>query len=151
MPGENRFLTSATVPAAGDESLSANLAAAPSRPVHASGTWEQVKALGLYMTKTEVHTYAFSVAAQAILSLFPFIVLMLTLSQKVFHSTKMTDVVGEMMTNFLPSNQDFVMRNMRVLAFAHTKTKVVSLVMLFITTTGVFLPQIGRASCRERV
>ena len=140
MPGENRFLTKATVPDAGDESLSTNLAAAPSRPVHASGTWEQVKALGLYMTKTEVHTYAFSVAAQAILSLFPFIVLMLTLSQKVFHSTKMADVVGEMMTNFLPSNQDFVMRNMRVLAFAHTKTKVVSLVMLFITTTGVFLP-----------
>jgi len=140
MPGENRFLTKTTVPDAGDESISTNLAAAPSRPVHTSGTWEQVKALGLYMTKTEVHTYAFSVAAQAILSLFPFIVLMLTLSQKVFHSTKMADVVGEMMTNFLPSNQDFVMRNMRVLAFAHTKTKVVSLVMLFITTTGVFLP-----------
>ena len=38
------------------------------------------------MTKTEVHTYAFSVAAQVILSLFPFIVLLLTLSQRVFHS-----------------------------------------------------------------
>ena len=51
-------------------------------------TWAQVVALGRYMTKTEVHTYAFSVAAQAILSLFPFIVLLLTLSQKVFHSEK---------------------------------------------------------------
>ena len=38
----------------------------------------------LYMTKTEVHTYAFSVAANAILSLFPFIVLMLTLTQRIF-------------------------------------------------------------------
>lgn len=140
MPGKHQSLTNATVPDAGEERIATNLAAASSRPVHASGTWEQVKALGLYMTKTEVHTYAFSVAAQAILSLFPFIVLLLTLSQKVFHSSKMADVVGEMMTNFLPSNQDFVMRNMRVLAFAHTKTKVVSLVMLFITTTGVFLP-----------
>src|SRR6202000_2209753 len=116
------------------------LAAAPSHPVHAGGTWEQVKALGLYMTKTEVHTYAFSVAAQAILSLFPFIVLLLTLSQRVFHSAHMTDVVGEMMSNFLPNNQDFVMRNMRVLAFSHAKTRIVSVVMLLITATGVFLP-----------
>jgi YihY family inner membrane protein len=125
---------------AGDEDLSPDLQADASVPVHHGGTWEQVKALGHYMTKTEVHTYAFSVAAQVILSLFPFIVLLLTLSQRVFHSSKMVDVVGEMMTNFLPNNQDFVMRNMRVLAFAHTKTKVFSVVMLLVTATGVFLP-----------
>jgi YihY family inner membrane protein len=128
------------IDSAGDEDLSPNLQAEPSVPVHHGGTWEQVKALGHYMTKTEVHTYAFSVAAQVILSLFPFIVLLLTLAQRVFHSTKMVDVVGEMMTNFLPNNQDFVMRNMRVLAFAHTKTKVFSVVMLLVTATGVFLP-----------
>jgi len=131
-------------PAAGHEALSPRLAAANAVPVDASpdlaGIWQQVRALAGYMTRTEVHTYAFSVAAQVILSLFPFIVLLLTIAQRVFHSTRMVDVVGEMMTNFLPSNQDFVMRNMRLLAFAHTKTKVFSLVMLFITATGVFLP-----------
>jgi YihY family inner membrane protein len=126
--------------AAGEEKLSPEMAAAPAVPVSESGTWEQVVALGRYMTRTEVHTYAFSVAAQTILSLFPFIVLLLTLSRSVFHSTKMVDVVSQMMTDFLPSNQEFVMRNMRVLAFAHTKTKVVSVVMLLITATGVFLP-----------
>ena len=31
-----------------------------------------------YLTQTEVHTYAFSVAANSILSFFPFIVLLLT-------------------------------------------------------------------------
>ncbi len=92
------------------------------------------------MTKTEVHTYAFSVAAQAILSLFPFIVLLLTLAQRVFHSPRMVNVVVQMMTYFLPSNQDFIMRNMRVLAYAHTQTRIISVVMLLITTTGVFLP-----------
>ncbi len=130
--------------AAGRESVSPSLAASTAMPVNASpdiaGVWAQVKALARYMTKTEVHTYAFSVAAQVILSLFPFIVLLFTLAQRVFHSTKMVDVVGEMMANFLPNNQDFVMRNMRVLAFAHTQTKVFSVVMLFITATGVFLP-----------
>jgi YihY family inner membrane protein len=125
---------------AGEEPVSPELAAAPAVPVSGSGTWEQLKALGHYLTKTEVHTYAFSVAAQAILSLFPFIVLLLTLSQRVFHSARMTDVVGEMMSTFLPNNQDFVMRNMRVLAFSHARTRIVSVVMLLITATGVFLP-----------
>jgi len=109
-------------------------------PVRSAATWQQIAALGRYMTRTEVHTYAFSVAAQVILSLFPFIVLLLTLSQRVFHSTKMVDVVSEMMSNFLPNNQDFVMRNMRALAFAHTRVRVFSVVMLLITATGVFLP-----------
>jgi len=129
-----------TAPAAGAEHLAPGLAAAPAVPVRSAATWQQIVALARYMTHTEVHTYAFSVAAQVILSLFPFIVLLLTLSQRVFHSTRMVDVVSEMMTNFLPNNQDFVMRNMRALAFAHTRVRVFSLVMLFITATGVFLP-----------
>jgi YihY family inner membrane protein len=127
-------------PTAGREPLTAGLAASTAVPVAAPGTFAQIKALALYMTRTEVHTYAFSVAAQVILSLFPFIVLLLTICQRVFHSQRLVDVVGEMMSNFLPNNQDFVMRNMRVLAFAHTRTQVFSLVMLFITATGVFLP-----------
>src|SRR5665213_2363986 len=115
-------------PKAGDEAVSPSLKAAPSAGVDKSGTWAQVVALGRYMSKTEVHTYAFSVAAQVILSLFPFIVLLLTLSQKVFHSEKMVDVVGE------------VMSNMKALANSHTGTRIFSLVMLLVTTTGVFLP-----------
>jgi membrane protein len=127
-------------PRAGDEAVSASLKASPSVHVDKSGTWAQVVALGRYMTKTEVHTYAFSVAAQVILSLFPFIVLLLTLSDKVFHSEKMADVVGDMMSNFLPNHQDFVMRNMKALANSHAGTKIFSLIMLLVTTTGVFLP-----------
>ena len=112
----------------------------PVIPIRSAATWQQIAALGRYMTRTEVHTYAFSVAAQVILSLFPFIVLLLTLSQRVFHSTKMVDVVSEMMSNFLPNNQDFVMRNMRALAFAHARVRIFSVVMLLVTATGVFLP-----------
>ena len=127
-------------PSAGQEQLSTAMAAAPAIPVRAAASWQQVVALARYMTRTEVHTYAFSVAAQVILSLFPFIVLLFTLSQRVFHSNGMVQVVSDMMTNFLPNNQDFVMRNMRALAFAHTRVRVFSVVMLLITATGVFLP-----------
>ena len=125
---------------AGEEKVDLTLAAEPAVPVAASGTLQQIVALARYMTKTEVHTYAFSVAAQTILSLFPFIVLLLTLAQRVFHSQRMVNMVVQMMTNFLPNNQDFVMRNMRILAAAHARTEIFSVVMLLITTTGVFLP-----------
>ena len=97
-------------------------------------------ALACYMVRTEVHTYAFSVAANTILSLFPFIVLLLTISRRVFHSRAMEAIVGDMMKNLLPVGQDFVMRNMQLLAHPHKNTQLFSLVMLLITSTGVFLP-----------
>jgi len=104
------------------------------------GAGAQIVALLKYMMRTEVHTYAFSVAANAILSLFPFIVLMLTLCRRVFHSQAMSNVVVEMMRSFLPTGQDFVIRNMQLLTHPKKGTQVFSLVMLLVSSTGVFLP-----------
>jgi membrane protein len=105
-----------------------------------TGFRAQVVALARYMMRTEVHTYAFSVAANSILSLFPFIVLLLTISRSVFHSRTMEAVVGDMMKNFLPVGQDFVMRNMQLLAHPQKGAQIFSLIMLLFTSTGVFLP-----------
>ena len=111
------------------------------RPVvRGTGLGAQIVALVKYMARTEVHTYAFSVAANVILSLFPFIVMMFTLSRRVFHSQTMEQVVGQMMSTFLPSNQDFIMRNMQLLAHPHKSTQLYSIAMLLISSTGVFLP-----------
>lgn len=93
-----------------------------------------------YLLKTEVHTYAFSVAANAILSFFPFIVLLLTVTRRVFHSADMYNIVIELVRQYLPSNQDFVIRNLQFLASVQGRGQVLSLVMLLITSTGVFLP-----------
>ena len=108
-------------------------------PTH-DGAWPQTRSLVRYMTGTDVHTYAFSVAANVILSLFPFIVLLLTLCRQVFHSRSMESVVADMMKSFLPVGQDFVMRNMQMLAHPQHGTQVFSIVMLLISSTGVFLP-----------
>ena len=104
------------------------------------GWWPQVKALLQYLASTEVHTYAFSVAANVIFSLFPFIVMLLTVSQQVFHSKAMVDVLTELMKSLLPTSQDFVMNNMKLLAHPRKGTQIFSVVMLLITSTGVFLP-----------
>ena len=97
-------------------------------------------ALAKYMMRTEVHTYAFSVAANVILSLFPFIVMMMTLTRHVFNSVAMFNVVQQMMWHFLPANQEFIIRNMRMLANPHKGVQIYSLIMLVISSTGVFLP-----------
>ncbi len=104
------------------------------------GSGAQLVALLRYLTQTSVHTYAFSVAANVILSLFPFIVLLLTLSERVFHSPAMVAVVGQLMHSYLPTGQDFVMRNMNLLVHPHKGVQVFSVVMLLVSSTGVFLP-----------
>jgi membrane protein len=108
--------------------------------VQGYGLGAEIVALARYMARTEVHTYAFSVAANVILSLFPFIVLLLTVSRNIFHSRSMEAIVGDMMKNLLPVGQDFVMRNMQLLTHPHKGTQLFSVVMLLITSTGVFLP-----------
>ncbi|HMD18768.1 MAG TPA: YihY/virulence factor BrkB family protein [Alloacidobacterium sp.] len=102
--------------------------------------WQQITSLAKYLTQTEVHTYAFSVAANAILSLFPFIVMMFTIARRVFHSQAMVDVIGDMLRYFLPTNQDFVVRNMSLLVNPRGDVQVASVIMLLISSTGVFLP-----------
>ena len=104
------------------------------------GWWPQTRALAMYLAETEVHTYAFSVAANTILALFPFLVLMITLAERVFHSMAMVGVLVDLMHTMLPSNQDFVMRNMVALVHPHKGTQAFSVFMLLVTSTGVFLP-----------
>lgn len=114
----------------------------PMRPAQ-RGLWPVLKALAGYLGQTEVHTYAFSVAANAILSLFPFIVMMFTVARQVFHSTTMVKEIGGMLHDLLPStatNQDFVVRNMSLLVHPAGSVQVASVVMLLISSTGVFLP-----------
>ena len=92
-----------------------------------------------YLSTTEVHTYAFSVAANAILSFFPAMVLFLTISSRVLRNAALYDVVVKLAKEYLPSNQDFIVGSMQRLASRH-HVQVISLVMLLISSTGVFLP-----------
>src|SRR5256885_251746 len=92
-----------------------------------------------YLMQTEVHTFAFSVAANAVLSFFPFIVLLLTLTRQVFHSQAMYDVVLQLLRSYLPAGQDFVIRSVVALT-PHRGMKIFSLAMLLISSTGVFVP-----------
>jgi membrane protein/epoxyqueuosine reductase len=101
------------------------------------------KALIVYLLDSEVHTFAFSVAANAILSFIPFIVLLYTLKDTVFHHSRMMEgVINDMVTYFMPSNQDFYVENLAKVASISSRhgVQVFSLIMILVACTGIFLP-----------
>jgi membrane protein/epoxyqueuosine reductase len=96
-----------------------------------------------YLLDSEVHTFAFSVAANAILSFIPFIVLLYSLADTVFqHSKMMVQVIDDMVAYFLPSNQGFIANNLAGVAATASRhgLQVFSLVMILVACTGIFLP-----------
>jgi membrane protein len=93
-----------------------------------------------YLMRTEVHTFAFSVAANAILSFFPFVMLVMLLVRRVFHSQAMYEVVVQLLRDYLPAGQDFVIRNLNAMVGARHQAQLLSLVILLVTSTGIFLP-----------
>jgi membrane protein len=98
------------------------------------------RSMARYLLRTDAHTFAFSVAANSILSLFPFLLVLMTLIRYVFHSEVMYNVVEDLLRDYLPTGQEFVIRNLNVLVHAHHRAQVFSWAMLLITSTGIFLP-----------
>jgi membrane protein/epoxyqueuosine reductase len=102
-----------------------------------------------YLLDSEVHTFAFSVAANAILSFIPLIVLLYTLARGVFHSQMMVGVVNDMVQYFLPSahdslipdpsQPDWAARHLMLLAPRHG-VQAFSVLMILVACTGIFLP-----------
>jgi membrane protein len=117
--------------------LSDKLGAAEYRAAPAEGV---LRSTARYLLQTEVHTFAFSVAANAILSFFPFLLVLMTLIRYVFHSRIMYDVIESLLRDYIPTGQEFVIRNLNVLVGAHHRAQIFSLVMLLITSTGIFMP-----------
>ena len=125
-------MTSITPIRPSDKKGAAELRAAPSENV--------VRSTARYLLRTDVHTFAFSVAANAILSLFPFLLLLMTLIRRVFHSQVMYRVVENLVRDSLPTGQEFVIRNLNALVQSHQRAQILSLVMMLVGSTGIFMP-----------
>jgi uncharacterized BrkB/YihY/UPF0761 family membrane protein len=89
-----------------------------------------------YLAKTEAHTFAFSVAANAILSFFPFVVLMMWLIRNVFHSQSMEDIVIVLLRDHLPAGQDLIIANLKAVVRTRQGVKLASILILLVTSPG---------------
>jgi YihY family inner membrane protein len=134
-------LESANDDAASPRTLAEQNAANPASPSKWYRWRTDGKALIAYLLDSEVHTYAFSVAALAIISFIPFIVLLYTLCGSVFHSPTMVSVVSDMVNYFLPSTAKtgFLTYSLEAVVPRHG-VQILSLLMIFISCTGIFLP-----------
>jgi YihY family inner membrane protein len=93
-----------------------------------------------YLWGTEVHAYAFSIAANAYLSFFPFTLLLLTVCRRWLHWEGAYRVILVLLRIHLPAGADFIIRNLSQLALARPRLQLISVVALFFTSSGVFLP-----------
>ncbi len=100
-----------------------------------------------YLAATETHTFATSVAAHALLSFFPFVVLLLSLCRNFLHSPRLYNSLLQLLRAYLPvadvgpdHTQTFIINNLQLIVEHQRAVQVASLVILLVTCTGVFLP-----------
>jgi len=93
-----------------------------------------------YLFRPEVHVYASSIAANALLSFFPFTLMLLTVSRRWLHWQQGYQAILQLVHVHLPAGADFVVRNLVVLVQGHRRLQAMSVFMLFFTSSGIFLP-----------
>jgi len=93
-----------------------------------------------YAFSTETHAYAFSIAANAYLSFFPFVLMMLAVCRRWLGWQSAYQTILQLLKFNLPPGSDSVIRSLTVLARGKGRIQVMSVVMLFFTASGVFLP-----------
>lgn len=96
-----------------------------------------------YVLTVESHAFAFAIAANALLSFFPFMVLMLSLTENVLRWPAASNVVLVALSDLLPDDSgllEFVARNLRYAVASRGRTEALSLVLLLFASNGIFVP-----------
>src|SRR5258708_36037357 len=98
------------------------------------------RGLGLtlrYWMQTEVHAYAFSVAANVLLSFFPFLIVGLSLGRLIFPEQAVLGAINLALRDYFPDVlQQFLVRNLP----SQGPLPAISIVLLLFTANGVFEP-----------
>ena len=94
-----------------------------------------------YWTRTEVHVYAFSVAANVLLSFYPFLIVMLSFCLYVLKWKAAADAVYFALNDYFPDQLgDFLHRNLQATVNSHGPFQLFSIVLLLFTANGIFQP-----------
>lgn len=106
----------------------------------APGFREQLRASLAYLWTTNAHAYGFSIAANALLSFFPFSLLLVTICHSWLRWHNAYLMTLQLLRTNLPTGADFIVRNLNAVMRARGQVQVVSALLLFVTSSGVFLP-----------
>lgn len=94
-----------------------------------------------YWLETEVHVYAFSIAANVLLSFYPFMLVMVSICRYALHWRGAEDAILMALRDYFPGEVgDFVVRNLLVAVRERGPLQIVPMVLLFFTANGIFEP-----------
>jgi membrane protein len=93
-----------------------------------------------YLMETEVHVYAFAVAASVLLSLFPFLNVILSLCRNVLHWNAAVEAVYLALSDYFPGQVGDFIRNNVIVAVRDRRFQAGSLILLLFVANGVFEP-----------
>lgn len=103
--------------------------------------WHDWKAVGLYLLSTEAHVYAFSIAANVLLSFFPFLLVMIALCRHVLEWPAAELSIYVAIRDYFPgSTGQFLAYNLKVAADNSRRLEWLSVLLLLFTANGIFLP-----------
>lgn len=117
------------------------------RPVQVRSWHRHARSVGptlRFLTQTEAHVYAFSIAANVLLSFFPFLLTLILFCRGVLHWEKGVQAILFAVSNCFPDYHGGTYLDISGLlnhaAWAHRRVSFVSLFMLFFTANGIFEP-----------
>lgn len=109
--------------------------------MRASEWMERARPTLRYWMETEVHVYAFAVAACVLLSFFPFLIVILAFCRHVLEWRAAVEVLNLALTDYFPGALgEFIQRNLRVTVADRGEVPIVSLVLLLFAANGIFEP-----------
>ena len=104
-----------------------------------SGLWNSFGPSLKFFARTEVHVYSFAVAANILISFFPFLVAMLLLCRYVFHWNAAVEIILQTVANYFPNDFHVDFRGY-LLTASYQKFSWLSVFLLLFTANGIFTP-----------
>lgn len=94
-----------------------------------------------YCMETEVHVYALSVAASVLLSVFPFLIVMMSLCRYILQWPAGVQILNLALSDFFPGDMgEFISRNLLAVVESRGPFQITSVFLLLLTANGVFEP-----------
>ena len=104
--------------------------------------WKSIWPSLRFLLQAEVHVYSFAVAANVLLTFFPFLVLMIMICRSVLHWQAAVNVILQSINYYFPGGFFSNIRGdlLHAALPAERRFGWVSIVLLFFTANGIFLP-----------
>ncbi|MGC4054269.1 MAG: YihY/virulence factor BrkB family protein [Paludibaculum sp.] len=102
------------------------------------GDWRH---LWHYILETEVHVFAFAIGGNVLLSLWPFLMVMISLCRNVLHWSAAEEAIYVAVKDYFAGDTGvFLAYNLKTISGYTYRVEWVSLIMLLFVSNGVFLP-----------